>query len=391
MVLSEAGTQGTKSKVSIVRCADYDEKRVEEAVLDSIRLIGGLKGLIKKKDKVLLKVNTLAPAEPERAVTTHPSLVKAAIKLVREAGGEPIVADAPGFFFAGGKNMAFIKSGIKEAAESMGAEARQFETVENPFIETQVPDGALLKTIFAARLALEADVIISLPKLKTHSNTWYTGAVKNMFGAVAPKTRKIAHNLATYEKFSGALVDIYSVTKPKLAIMDAVIGMEGEGPRHGSPKQAGLILSSYDCVALDAVASKIIGYEPENILTTKIASERGLGTGELDRIEVLGERIGQVRTDFKKPSGRMVNVPPVFAKIANSLVYVRPELKEEKCKKCAICAKSCPAGAISMSPYPKIDRKLCIECYCCNEMCPEGAMEIKKSWIAKMFAEGTLK
>jgi len=373
------------TKVSIIKCEDYEEKRVENAVREALELIGGLKEIIKHNDKVLLKVNLLAPAEPEEAVTTHPAIVKAMIKLVREAGGIPLVADSPGFLFAGKKNEAIIKSGIKETADAMGVEALQFETIENPFIEIEVSDGVLLKTIFAARLALEADVIISLPKLKTHSNTWYTGAVKNMFGVVAPKTRKIAHNLATYEKFSGTLVEVYSAIKPKLAVMDAIVGMEGEGPRHGEPKQIGLILASYDSVALDAVASKIVGYRPMGIYTTKLATERGLGNGNLSKIKILGEKINDVSIDFKKPSGRQVNIPSILVRFFSRFVKVEPYLVREKCKMCGICEKSCPVDAIKLNPYPIIDRNLCIQCYCCNEMCPEGAMKIRRSWLARRF------
>lgn len=371
------------TKVSIIKCKNYDEKNVMSAIQKALELIGGLKEIIKPNDKVLLKVNLLAPTTPEMAVTTHPIIVKSMIELVREVGGIPIVADSPGFLFAGDKNEAIIKSGIKEVADVLGVEALQFETIERPFIEIDVLDGVWLNTIYAARLALEADVIISLPKLKTHGLTLYTGAVKNMFGAVASKTRKIAHNLAKSEKFSNALIDIYSSVKPNLAVMDAVVGMEGEGPRHGNPKQIGLIFASYDSVALDAVASKTIGYEPMDILTTKLATERGLGSGVLNKIKILGEKINDVFVDFEKAKGREANLPAILIRFFSGLVKVEPRLNEKMCKKCGICFKSCPADAIKLDPYPVINRKLCIQCYCCNELCPEGAMEIRRSWLAR--------
>jgi len=375
-----------KTSVSVVRCKNYKEPEVKEAVQESLKLIGGLGKIIKPGNTVLLKINLLAPTELKRAVITHPSIVKAVIKEVRNAGGKPIVADTPGFVFAGDKNGTMIKSGIKAIADELGVEALQFETMDAAFIKTEVPKGVWLKTIYAARLALEADVIISLPKLKTHSNTWYTGAIKNMFGATATRTRKLAHCVGTYEKFSGAIVDIFSVLKPQLSIMDAVVGMEGEGPRYGDPKHVGLILASYDSVALDAAASKIIGYEPMEIYTTKLATDRGLGNGNLHEIEILGERIDNVSIDFKKPSGRRINLPSFLAKLGNRFLKVEPWLLQNKCEKCAICAKSCPVDAIKMNPYPVIDRESCIECYCCNELCPEAAMEIRKNWLAKLMA-----
>jgi uncharacterized protein (DUF362 family)/NAD-dependent dihydropyrimidine dehydrogenase PreA subunit len=373
--------------VAVVKCPDYDKNKVRQAVRSAVDYIGGLGDVIRPGDKVLLKANLLAPADPLEAVTTHPAVVQAVIEMVREAGGVPVVADSPGYFSRKrGKCRALDRCGLKRVADDLGVESLQFEAMENGFVETTVPDGAYLDSIYAARLALEADVIITLPKLKTHSNTWYTGAVKNMFGAVATKTRKHAHTLATYERFSGAIVDIYSVFKPRLAIMDAVLGMEGEGPRHGKPRQAGLILAAKDSVALDAVASKIVGFDPAEILTTVAATARGLGNGNLDEIEVLGESIEAVAVDFEKPSGRLINIPPFIMKIADRFLKVQPYCLEENCDQCRICAQSCPVDAINMNPYPDINRDKCIECYCCNEMCPTGAMENRKNWLAKRLS-----
>jgi ferredoxin len=208
-----------------------------------------------------------------------------------------------------------------------------------------------------------------------------------MFGAVTPKTRRFAHTLATFEKFGNALIDIYSVIKPKLAVMDGVVGMEGEGPRHGDSKKVGLIIASHDPVALDAVTSKIIGFDPMEIATTRLATERGLGDGDLSRIEILGENIRDVAVDFKKPTVRRVSRVPLLVGLFDRFSKVEPELVKEKCIKCNICAKSCPVEAIKLNPYPEINREICIECYCCNELCPEGAMEIRKNWVIR-FAEG---
>ncbi|MHB1325862.1 MAG: DUF362 domain-containing protein [Thermoleophilia bacterium] len=375
-----------QTSVAVTRCRDYDVERVRGAVREAITLIGGLDDIIRPGDKVLLKANLLAPADPQDAVTTHPAVARAAIELVKELGGVPVLADSPGYFYAGGRCRALTMCGLKDVADDLEIESLQFEAMENGFVETEVPGGVYLDKIFAARLALEADVIVTLPKLKTHASTWYTGSVKNMFGAVATHTRKQAHKLATYERFSGSIVDIYSVLRPHLAIMDAVMGMEGEGPRHGTPRQLGLIMASKDPVALDAVASKIIGFDPLEIFTTKDATARGLGNGRIEEVEVLGERIEAVTVDFEKPSGKRINMHPLVMKIGYRFLQVEPDCLQEKCDKCRICAKSCPVEAITMNPYPEIDRKKCIECYCCNEMCPTGAMEIRKSWLARRLA-----
>lgn len=375
------------TKVSIIRCKDYEQENIDKAVQESLNLIGGLNRIVKPKDRVLLKINLLSGSDPSKAIITHPAIIKSVARLVKEAGGIPIIADSPGSFSKKVKNSALIESGIKKVADDMGVEALQFETIRNAFVKVDVPDGVCLKTLYAARIVLEADVIINLPKLKTHIETLYTGAVKNMFGAVPPKTRKIAHNFGTYERFSNAIVDIYSVVKPHLSIMDAVIGMEGEGPGNGNPKFVGLILASCDSVALDAVASKIIKYEPMDIYTTKFATERGLGNGDLSKIETLGEEINKVIIDFKKPRLMVTNVPPLLMGMYNVIKTVEPRLIKDKCKKCGICAESCPPGAINLNPYPVIDRNLCIECFCCSELCPESAIRARKHWIVRLLGE----
>ncbi len=370
-------------KVAITRCGDYRRELVDDAVATALDLVGGMDKVVKPGDRVLLKVNLLAPAAPDAAVTTHPAVVRSVAAQVLECGGVPVVADAPGYLFAGGKSRALAKSGIADAVAPLGVEALQFESVEKPFVSTPVPGGVHLRQVMAARLALEADVIITLPKLKTHSNTWYTGAVKNMFGAVATATRKQAHALGDHQRFAAAIVDIYSVMKPRLAVMDAVVGMEGDGPRHGDPRHTGLILAARDPVALDAVASRLIGFQPQEILTVRNASERGLGEGRLERITLPDERVEDVAVDYRKPGGRQVNIHPLLMRLVGRLVKVEPRLERDACTRCRICEQSCPVGAISMDPYPEIDRSACILCFCCNEMCPEGAMTVWKSRLAR--------
>lgn len=380
------------AEVSIIGCADYQQEHVSRAVREAMDLIGGMAAVIRPGERVLLKANLLAPVSPEEGVTTHPAIVQAVGELVKEAGGIPFVADSPGYIFAGGQRLeagrkcrAVNACGMWEVSRELGIEATQFEAQENPYLEIEVPGGAVLDKIYAARLALEADAIVTLPKLKTHASTWFTGAIKNMFGAVATRTRKQAHRLATYEAFSASLVDIYSVFHPKLrlALMDGITGMEGEGPRHGKLRHAGVVLASSDPVALDAVASKVIGFDAEEILTTRLAAERGLGVADLAAIDVRGRSIAEVAIDFEKPSGRRISLPPLVMKLADRLIKVRPMLNQDLCDRCGICRKSCPVGAITMDPYPRIDREACIECYCCNEMCPTGAMGIWRNWLAQ--------
>jgi uncharacterized protein (DUF362 family)/NAD-dependent dihydropyrimidine dehydrogenase PreA subunit len=337
---------------------------------------------VKSGNQVLLKVNLLSAGE---GVHTHPSVARAVIKLVKEAGGVPIVADTPGVVHGGNEVVtAMTDSGLQALAEEAGVEAFQFEV--KGFVEVPVPRGKKLSSIYAAKTALEADIVISLPKLKTHGLTLFTGAVKNMFGVVPPRTRSEAHALGRCEDFSEALVDIYSVVRPRLSIMDGIVGMEGEGPAHGELRPVGVILASDDGVALDAVASRVAGFEPIKIHTTRLATERGLGNGDLSLIKVLGEKVEDVAVTFKRPPSWQSNIPSWLFGFMNRFLYVLPQVDVERCVQCGVCEASCPVGALRLNPYPTFDREMCIECYCCHELCPEGAIILERSWLSRVMA-----
>jgi ferredoxin len=159
--------------------------------------------------------------------------------------------------------------------------------------------------------------------------------------------------------------------------------MEGNGPRHGDLKPVGVIMASGDGVALDAVASRVIGFEPMEIHTTRAATNRGLGNGDLNRIKVMGEKISDVETTFKKPSSWQRNIPPRIMSFISRLIYIRLQANIEKCIQCGICEKNCPVGAMHLTPYPTVDTEKCIQCYCCHELCPEGAIIMNRSWLAR--------
>lgn len=363
-----------RSKVAVVICKDYDFERVKQSIRESLELIGGLEDIIKRRYKVLLKPNIAGPFPPEQGATTHPLVIKAMIQLVKETGGIPVVGDGPGTILP-----AFEISGIVKVADEEGIEVIPFN--KNGFERIEIPTGEQLKEIYFSKDVLDADIVISMPKLKTHAFVYYTGAIKNMFGALLADSRKRTHKIDDAKLFSKALVDIFTIRKPDLAVMDGIVGMEGVGPTHGQVKKTRVIVSSTDPVALDAVSSSIIGYDPMDIPTTKDAYMRGLGDGKLEEIEILGEQIDEIRADFKKIPILSGRDKRRFMRLALGHLVV----DNKKCKKCKVCVEHCPVGAIRMAPYPTIDRKICVYCYCCFELCTEGAVIFdEKSILGKV-------
>ena len=368
-----------------MHCSDYSD--VKNAIREALDLIGGLENLIVPGSRVLLKPNVLAIRPPEDAVTTHPAVVSAMCELVSEAGGIPLIGDGAGVTRPDSTATAeaFRVSRIEAAASGFGAELINFETWG--FVEVDVPAARQFPRLYISKAVLEADVIISLPKLKTHELTFYTGAVKNFFGTVPRKIRKQAHFLEDRELFGEAVVDIYSVVKPHLAVMDGVVGMEGNGPARGTPAYVGVVMASYDCVALDMVASELIGFDPMQVPTNKASLERGFGTRHP---ELLGTPLEEVKVSFKKPIGGITTlIPPFLRKTLRRYLTVKPFINTSKCTLCKACVLNCSANAIEeMEDTLRINDEKCIQCYCCRELCPNDAVEIKKTMLVKIVNRG---
>ena len=365
-------------EVSVVKCDSYDN--AEYGVKKSIELIGGIDSFIKPRDKVLLKPNLLTSKPPEKAITTHPKIMEAMINIISSAKGEVIIGDS-----AGGRGLteaAFEISGIKKVAEELGVKWINFDLAGTYVLK--IPDGKILKEIPVAKPVMDADIVISLPKLKTHALTLYTGAIKNMFGAIPGGNKSLIHAITgSSERFSEALVDIYSVVPMHLVVMDGIVGMEGLGPHMGKPKQSGVVLASQDPLALDAVSSAIMGFIPSQVPMLRIAEKRGLGTIDIAKITVVGESIENVKIPFKKPYKLQKGLMFLPAGFRNLFVET-PRLPfpiKKKCTECKICEENCPVSAIRISDGPKFDYDKCIRCYVCHELCPEGGIKLKKSLL----------
>ena len=369
------------SQVSIVRCDDYTYYKVQVAVKTSFDYLGGLDKFVKKDQKVLIKPNLLSAKDPSRAITTHPSVVRAVVEEVQKLGAFPILGDSPGGVDRGIRRV-WENTKLAEVAGQTGSKLVVFES-EGVYPKT-TPEG---KTYYIAKPVIDADVIISLAKLKTHTLTLMTCAVKNMFGSIPGFRKGEYHKEAPKPKdFARVIVDIFSLTKPHLTLVDAVVCMDGDGPSSGNPKYAGLLFASTDAVALDMVAAKIMGFKDGEIDTTSIAQEKGFGPKSFDQIEIRGEDLNQLPLPkFVLPSNRFMKLIPDFLiKLVTPFVWVRPNILDGNCINCNICVDNCPTKSILKGEEkPYFDYTNCINCMCCHELCPHKAIYLEKSRLAK--------
>lgn len=363
------------SKVAITRCHDYDRRRVFAAVKEAVNLAGGMEAFVKPGMRVLLKPNLLSERPPEDAVDTHPEVVRAVARLVKEAGGRVRIGDSPGGY---GKNidLIFEKSGMKKMAKEEGIELVKFTS--SKFVH-----GFPL-----SRQVLEADRVISIPKLKTHAITILTAAVKNTYGCVTGLFKAECHSRAPKEtEFAKIIAKVHSLVKPMLTVVDGVIGMEGDGPAAGRPKKMGLILAGIDAVAIDSCIAKVIGLEPLDIAVTREAYKMGLGEANLSEIELVGCALKDISIkNFHLPQTTALRIVPRFLvhKLAQFIRF-KPVIDVAICKRCNLCKITCPVGAITLGVRDcSVDYKKCVKCLCCHEVCPYKAIHISRNILTKM-------
>ena len=368
------------ARVSVKQLDTYEPDQMLEAVRALLAPLGGIQHFVQPGQKVLLKPNILGGFDVDKAVTTHPSLVRAMTLLVQEAGGRVLIGDSPGIH---NPKTAAKKCGIYAVVEETGAEWADF--THTTVIENQ--ENQVVKRLTMAQAVADADVIISLPKLKTHVLMQYTGAVKNQFGLIVGSQKaKYHYRLKTREWLIRLFFDINRTAKPVLAVMDAVVGMQGNGPSGGEPRAIGVLLAGSDLTAVDVIACSLIGLDPLQVPSIKEAVVCNFGVTTLDNIETVGDDWRENKLSDFKQIKQMRNillfpVPDFMQQWIRRQFAPKPRIDFSRCIECGACNRGCPVEPPAIDPQRKkkpVDDDRCIRCYCCHEFCPVKAIRLTR-------------
>lgn len=369
------------SQVIIKNCTNYDPDVIKRRLVSGMELLGGWERFVSPGMRVLLKVNLIGPKHSDSAAVTHSEFVRALTQILKERGCIVWIGDSSGGSIAGIAPTAqsLVVSGLVKVAREEGAIIKNFD--KEGVVEVS-PASGHTDRMYLARPMFEADFVINLPKLKTHSAGIYTGAVKNLFGCIPGLKKAEYHRLAPDPKDLGqTIADIHQAVKVGLHIMDGITAMQGEGPTAGEVYHAGKILISTDPLALDTTAAAMLGMEVEDIPILETARERQLGESDLAKIEIAGDYDAPpLLLNFKYPrrfrSYRKSN-HAILVKLIDFL-KTRPRINLKLCKDCNMCVESCPVQAIDRESK-RIDYSSCIECMCCHELCLHKAVELRRN------------
>lgn len=375
------------NKVSLLKCSNYSPEELKKVITQSLENIGfDLKDFNDKR--VIVKPNLLMPAKPEKAIITHHEFYRAVVRIVKENNGTPVLVESPAVHSL---KRVISKTEYKDVVESEGVEVAD----PTPVRSLKFGNGQRFKTFDISAAYFDADIIINLPKFKTHGITYMTGAVKLLFGAIPGLAKSKTHfKLPNPEDFSEYLLDLYGAVhygfepnKQVIHLMDAILSLEGEGPgTSGKAKIMEAVLAGKSGIAVDYVATKVAGLDYTKAVTIDKGFERDYGLSSPEEIDLVGNGIEELKLDDYEPAlgtSIMSNAFrwPLNTKTVKNLIVDKPVPQKETCTSCYQCKKICPADAISIAgegKLPKYNYRECIRCYCCLEICPEAAITKKR-------------
>lgn len=371
--------------VAVVRCKTYDVEAVKPALEEAVNAVNGL-DFVKSGMKIIIKPNLVSFKKPDAAATTHPALLEALVEMLLARGADVTIGDSPGGPHSLPLlNRVYAATGM-DRVEKLGAKLNRNMNEKT----VDFPEGKVLKNFTYTEYLDEADAIIDFCKLKSHGMLGMSAAVKNLFGTIPGlKKPEVHYKFQNDAEFADMLVDLNEYFKPRLAICDAVVGMEGNGPTAGTPRQIGAIIASKSTYYADVVGAELIGMNIDGLPTLQVAYERGFAPSSSKNLRVYGDIRALTVDDFKAPPVRGLS----FMRKGNVLHFIskaalehKPTLKKRFCVGCGECARMCPAKAIEMkNKKPHINREKCIRCFCCQEFCPRAAMVAHRPLAAKVL------
>lgn len=380
------------SPVVMTPCESYDEATVKAALEAVLAPIGGL-DWVREGMTVGIKANLVSAMKPEECATTHPSLLCVLTEMLRSRGARVIIGDSPGgVYTAAFVNHVYSAAGLA-ACEAAGAELNRDLGVA----DTHFPEAHVLKSFTYTAWLDTCDAVIDFCKLKSHGMMGMSAAAKNLFGVI-PGTMKPEYHFRfpDMRDFARMLVDIndYFADKVRLTLVDAVEGMEGNGPTKGTPRHIGVLLASASPHTADVICARLIGLSEDAVPTLQAARERGLLPDAVTLISTVPDKGAEdfAVSDFEHVAVRrghlFTSKGRLVSKVLEKLLDSRPKLRESECVGCAKCANICPAEAIVMeNKKAVIHRDKCIRCFCCQEFCPTGAMKVKRTLIARILVK----
>lgn len=365
-----------KKEVSVVGCDNYNQKEVDNAIRKSLKQIGFK---INPKSRILIKPNLVSPNTPEQHSITHYTFVDSLCRYFLEKDCEITIGESSAFYIKGYTKSAYHTSKIYDIAQKYSIPLIAFE--DEKIISIPKKNLKFLKSFYLPKIINDFDLIVDVPKIKTHALMRFTGAVKNLYGIVPGGYKQILHlETKNINDMAEIFLDLYENLKPKiLSVADAVIGLDGGPSATGKPRKIGYVFASINPIALDIVACQAIGYSPKDIPTITMAEKRNLIN--LNDIKQIGK--------FNKIKFEKLQKGPILDIKKKSLfvtkTYAIPKANY-KCIHCGKCVLNCPVNAISIQGKKWVlDKEKCISCYSCVPVCPVRAINLKDKFINKFF------